>query len=70
METPVPGQVGRLRDREKYLGILGESQPCPREGNGVPHQKPVSPTLHPRSGLRLNLFPPDFTLLRIESMLV
>jgi len=70
METPVPVQVGRLWDRGKYLGILGESQPRPREGNGVPHQEPGSPTLHPRSGLRLNSFPPNFTLLRIESMLV
>ena len=33
-------------------------------------KKPGSPTPHPRSGLRLNPFPPDFTLLRIESMLV
>jgi len=29
-----------------------------------------NPGAHPRSGLRLNPFPPDFTLLRIESMLV
>jgi len=70
METPVPGQVGRIQDRGKYLGILGESQPHPREGNRVPHQEPGSPTLHPRSGLRLDPFPPDFILLPIKSMLV
>jgi len=49
---------------------LGESRPRPREGNGVPYQKPGSPTPHPRSGLRLDPFPPNFTLLHIESMLV
>jgi len=59
METPEPGQVGRLRDRGKYLGVLGESQPRPREGNRVLHQEPGSPTPHPRSSLRLNPFPPD-----------
>ena len=62
METPVPGQVGRLRDRGKYLGILGKSQPRPREGNGVPQQESGSPTPHPHSNLRLNPLPPDFTL--------
>jgi len=63
---PLPGR----KTCRKYLGILGKSQPCPRKGNGVPHQEPGSPTPYPRSSLRLNPFPPDFTLLRIESMLV
>ena len=68
--TAKTSQVGRLQDRGKYLGILGESQPRPREGNGVPQQGPRSPTPHPRSSLRLNPFPPDLTLLRIKSMLI
>jgi len=68
--TAKTSQVGRLQDRGKYLGILGESQPRPREGNRVPQQGPRSPTPHPRSSLWLNPFPPDLTLLRIKSMLI
>jgi len=36
----------------------------------VPHQEPGGPTPHPRSNLWLDPFPPNFTLLRIESMLI
>jgi len=41
METPIPGQMERLWNRGKYLGILRESRPRPGESNGVPHQEPA-----------------------------